>query len=472
MRKVETNIAILWVLSILFSATSINGFSQQDEKKLLSVNKFIEQLKKNHPVAKQALLQVSMSEADLLSAKGGFDPEISIDGSSKTFDGKNYYYYTNPELTIPLPIGNLRSGLENNGGDYLSSEITTGKSSYFGIELPLAKGLIIDKRRAAVSQAKLLVNKSKQEQLQILNNLLFEAYQRYWDWSGSYESYHTYKKFIDAADQRLRLIRIGFHNGDRSAMDTLEAHSQWQTFQIGQREALIKMNKAAFELNNYLWNENDTAWLLTEYHIPEPLSSFTATKRDNDDILIYLSEQQNPVFKAYDLKIQSLEVDRKLQSQNLLPYFTVKANLLYKDYSLFKTIDPVYVQNNYKWGFDLRMPLFLRQERGKYRKAQLKIKETNLELVNKKQQINNKIRSFYNESKQLEQQLTTIENIRNNYQTLLRNEELRLSQGESSLFMVNNREIKVVEAMNKKIELSLKYINAKNAAEWAAGVLQ
>ena len=92
----------------------------------------------------------------LLSSRGDFDPALTLDASRKTFDGKNYYFYTNPELKIPTWIGlNVKAGLENNGGNYLNPEVTKGQSSYLGVEMPLAKGLVMDKRRAALQQAKL-----------------------------------------------------------------------------------------------------------------------------------------------------------------------------------------------------------------------------------------------------------------------------------------------------------------------------
>ncbi|MEB3088296.1 hypothetical protein VJJ19_07645, partial [Parvimonas sp. D4] len=88
-------------------------------------------------LAKQALIGIRKAEADLLSAKGGFDPLIAMDASRKTFDGKNYYFYTNPEVKIPTWIGaDIKAGIENNGGDLLARETTPGQTSYLGIEMP------------------------------------------------------------------------------------------------------------------------------------------------------------------------------------------------------------------------------------------------------------------------------------------------------------------------------------------------
>ncbi|WP_371357752.1 hypothetical protein, partial [Salmonella sp. M227] len=84
----------------------------------------------------QAAIQVAKAQADLLSARGGFDPAITLDARRKTFDGKNYYYYTNHELKLPTRIGglDLKTGLENNGGQFLNSQVTEGQSSYVGVE--------------------------------------------------------------------------------------------------------------------------------------------------------------------------------------------------------------------------------------------------------------------------------------------------------------------------------------------------
>lgn len=135
-------------------------------------------------------------------------------------------------------------------------------------------------------------------------------------------------------------------------------------------------------------------------------------------------------------------------------------------------MDAALLQHNYKWGIEFKLPLFLREGRGAYRQTKLKIKETGLQLINKRWQIENKIRSYYNENKVLLQQLKTVESLYNNYFSLLRNEELKFNQGESSLFLVNNRETKVLELLQNQVELRLKYFKSRYAIEWSAGLLR
>ena len=118
------------------------------------------------------------------------------------------------------------------------------------------------------------------------------------------------------------------------------------------------------------------------------------------------------------------------------------------------------------------MPLFLRQGRGEYKKAQIKVKESQLELVGKKWQTENKIRYYFNENSQLLQQLQLVNQMRTNYYTLLRNEELKFQQGESSLFLINTRENKVLDLLQKQTELLVKYQTVNYKLNWAVGSLQ
>jgi hypothetical protein len=50
----------------------------------------------------------------------------------------------------------LSSGIENNDGSRVNPENTLGTISYFGVEVPLLKGLFIDERRTALAQAKVI----------------------------------------------------------------------------------------------------------------------------------------------------------------------------------------------------------------------------------------------------------------------------------------------------------------------------
>jgi outer membrane protein TolC len=237
-------------------------------------------------------------------------------------------------------------------------------------------------------------------------------------------------------------------------------------------EALVKWKNSAIELSNYLWTDNDSSYVLAETTTPEYFTPLNDLVEKNVIDLINQSTLQNPVLKMYDYKLNILEVERKLKWQNMLPYFSVKANLLNKNYNVFKGVNSAFLENNYKWGIDFKIPLFLREARGDYKKTQLKIKETTIEFQYKLKLTDSKIRTYLNDYTALKQQLQTLQNMYSNYQQLLKSEEIKFEQGESSLFLINSREIKLIETLQKQIEVTNKFYKAKYAVEWAAGLLK
>ncbi len=59
-----------------------------------------------------------------------------------------------------------------------------------------------------------------------------------------------------------------------------------------------------------------------------------------------------------------------------------------------------------------------------------------------------------------------------NYQKLVRAEETLLENGESTLFLINSRENKALEAQEKLIEIKTKYFKSIYALQWSAGLLR
>ncbi len=460
----------LLIIILVISLVTKHSLAQQTT---YSIESFISDIKQYHPIAKQADILVKKASAEILSTKGSFDPLIEIDALQKTFDGKNYYQYSSPEIKIPtnLPL-DFKAGIETNDGLYLNPEYSKGKSSYVGVEIALAKGFMIDKRRAALKQAQIFYSQSEQEKRIIINNLLFEAYNDYWQWTGAYKQFKIYSKFLENSNTRLRLIKLGFTNGDRSEMDTIEAYNQVQNYQLLETEALMKLKSSEYQLSTYLWNNQEKPYLLPENYVPDTLLFFNQTSSLLPiDYFLMQSDIKNPLIKSYESKVEALNIEKRLKFQNLLPYFTVKANVLSKGYYEPKKLDGAYFDKNYKWGFDFKMPLLFREGRGEYNKAKLKIKEANLELAYKRVQIENKIKYYHTESILLNQQLNKIQSIYSNSQLLLKNEELKFAQGESTLFLINSRENKILEVAQKQIELIVKYKKANYAVNWIAGLL-
>ena len=450
------------------------SFSSLSQTPVLFPEAFLKIVQTYHPIAKQAGIGVQKSEAQILQARGGFDPILSHYSTQKTFDGKNYYTSHAPELSIPTWYGiELRSGLENLQGTRLNSSETLGETSYIGISVPLAKNLIMDQRRASLQQAKLMNNMALQEQRATLNGLFSDAMASYWNWVKSVRVLKIVNQNLQIAEARVSLVKRSVELGERPAVDTVEATTQQQYFDNLYQAKWVERENARLDLSVYLWQENNTPQDLPSEVQPGEVANEFALLADFDLNLPSLLEKayaNHPELSAYQYKIEGLQVEKKLKFQSLLPKLDVTYNALSKGLAPSVEVRPLF-ENNYQYGIKFEMPLRLSKGRADFQLAKLKIQEESLNLAQKRQQIQVKISSYYNQVEALKKQIRTQEMALSNYQTLVKAEESRFAQGESSLFLINSRETKAMEAAEKLTELKAYLFKTIYALQASAGVL-
>ncbi|MBK6632963.1 MAG: TolC family protein [Chitinophagaceae bacterium] len=386
------------ILTILLTIVCTAAFSQ-DSLQTLSLTNFLSIVKNYHPVAKQAAISVQMADAALLSRRGAFDPVISGGGNDKTFDGTTYYRNNTTQLSIPTWYGiEIQTGIEYLSGSRFNPEATAGKTGFAGISIPLAKNLLMDKRRAALQQAKIMQQASEAERKIMLNDLLLDATDAYWQWVQAYLNFKTYQDLIRVNRQRYNLVKAAFRNGDRPAIDTTEALTQLQQFEYQQNEALLLWQNTGIQLSGYLWQQNNQAYLLPQDIFPQEKieSLLNAVVFPEQELLIDEAKKDHPVLEVYNFKLDALAVQRKLKFQELLPSLDLKYNQLGKGYNIASTATKTMFDNNYKYGISFSMPLRLSSGRGEYKMAKLKISETRLQQNQKQTDIVNLVREYFN----------------------------------------------------------------------------
>lgn len=463
----RTTVILLMLLSSKFC------FSQ-DSNISLSVIDFLQIVKQFHPVAKQARVKVDMARAGVTIARSGFDPLLNINGGNKTFDGINYYQHQSGSITIPTWYGiEINTGIEYLNGSRTDPQETTGKTSFAGVTVPLGKNLLMDKRRAALHQSKIMVQASEQEKRAMLNDLMMEAVSAYWNWVQSYFVYNTYTNVIAINKKRVSLVVIAYRNGDRAAIDTTEAVAQLQQFEYQQNEALLEWQNATVDLNTFLWKENNTGYELPAFILPDKKMEalYDAVIFPELETLIASARKTHPDLNIYNYKLNALDIDKKLKFQELLPKLDLKYNQLGKGYNIASTTARSLFDNNYNFGLNFSVPLRLSQGRGEYKLAKLKIIETGLQQSQKEIEIINKVKNYYNQLVNYKAQVNLLQKTYSSNQRLLTGEETRFFNGESTLFLVNSRENKTLETLLKLTEITIKYNKAAQALQWASGQL-
>lgn len=457
------------------STTAAGSSITNVTEKTLSADEVMQLVRKFHPVAKQAGIQVQQAKAKLLAARGGFDPILSQRLSEKTFDGTAYYEYNNTELAIPTWFGvEVKAGVESLNGNRVNSSETTGSSNYIGINLPLGRDLLMDKRRAILQTARVMRDASYAEQQRLLNDLLLDAQKAYWNWYKSYRILAVLDEAVAVNEKRLMFVRGAFKQGDRPALDTTEALAQLQQLQVQQQAATLELRNNQLELSVFLWTPEENPYLLPDEVSPLLPGGEQALETEPIpvlDSLLDVARKNHPELLLYNFKLQTLSIEKRYRFQQLLPQADFQYNFLEQGNRFTNTIKAPLFDNNFQYGLKMSIPLRLSAERGNYRNTKLTINSVRLEQDLKITQIENKVKAYFNELANLRSQVALQTKAYSNYYLLQRGEEIRFTIGESSLFLVNARENKRLEALQKLQELKAKLALASYQLSWAVGQL-
>lgn len=457
------------ILSFAFILSNIVS-SQEKLEEYLSFEEYLGYVKKHHPLMKQANIVLSIGEANVLKARGGFDPKIEVDYDRKSFKGTEYFDQLNATFKIPTWYGiEFKANFEENTGAFLNPNLTVPEDGLYsaGVSFSLAQGLLINERMAALKKARFFREQTKANRDLLVNNLLFEASKAYFDWLETVNAQRIYTAFLDNAKTRLNAIERSVTLGDKAEIDITEARIALQNRQLNLEAATLKRRKAALVISNYLWL-NDVPIEVKDNVVPtEPEIDTLKTVLllegiTNTNALV----NTHPKLLSLDAKINELTVDRSLKRNKLLPKLNLQYNFLTTDFDQLNSFNTA----NYKAFVNFSVPLFLRKARGDVKLASLKLQDANFERISTSLNLKNKIEAVQAEIKSLETQNNLIDGIVKDYTTLLNAEERKFFLGESSLFLINSREQKLIDSQLKNNKLIIKQLKATASLYNALGV--
>ncbi|TDX84074.1 TolC family protein [Epilithonimonas xixisoli] len=455
------------LFSIFLIFFSVQFSFAQDSLKL-SHQEFLNVVKNYHPLAFKYQLQNRIANAEITKARGNFDPVLAGKLGEKNIDGTHYYKQKNLELGIPTWYGiDIHGGYNYIEGDKLSNTETLGGLYQFGITIPLAKNLLYDKRRAMLDQSKFGLKMTEAEQIVLTNELLLDAENTFWEWVKNYEIYKLQKSAVEINRKRLELTIKTFEYGERPAIDTVEASSQLQSFELQERDAYLNFVKSTQDLQMFLWKDNQELFEISQLIFPSSNLDEHSGYSDYEFLVqdVQSKQLENHASLEYYLQKQNiLESERRLKWQSFLPKIDFTYNFFNKEN--YKADNLPFFENNFQYGLKLEIPIFLRQARADYEIAKLKISQNQQDSQLKFREINTKIETYKNEVSNYFTQIDISTKNLNNYQRLLNAEEMRFSNGESSLFLINTRENKLLEAQEKNLELKTKFLKSYNKLKW------
>jgi outer membrane protein TolC len=432
------------------------GNSQSDVQ--LSYNNFIATMLQNNPKAKIADNIKRYGQAQFTASRGNYDPILIGSYDQKQFKNSNYFTLFNAEVKQQIFTSQyFKFGYDYGIGNNINPEIQTPDYGlpYMGVEVGLLQGLLIDKRRAEVLKSKAYANYYDAEREIQLNNLLFDASQGYFDWLFTLKQLWLNNYFMQVAKQRLIGIEALANIGERATVDTIEAAIFYQTRLLDYQNAVIENQKSINYLAFYNQQSTSNTPMPTTILATDSLDYYYNSAKNIIAERLSIEPLLNPVLTKYKSFQNVLDIDKRLKKEMIKPRLNVNYNFLSGSTT---NVNPLFSTNNYKWGANVSFPLFFRNSVNEYKMAKFMSQNNTFDLVYKENELTYKLNIIKQTISTLLEQLLNAEKSVKYSKLLVEAEKLKFLNGESTLFILNARESKLLEFELKLLEYKLKII--------------
>jgi outer membrane protein len=475
----KKSLALGLLCLLLLGAPAARAQDAPDTLRALTLPDLYRRLTAWHPVVRQADLLPRAARAELLQARGQFDPKIQSDLARKEFKDKEYYNRWDSNLKVPLWPGglDLKAGYERNTGAYLNPEATVPATglTYAGLSLPLASAIGMDERRATLRQAQLFQEINEAERVKTINKAVFTAFKAYWDWFEAARRREFLATATRLAAERYDATSLRVVAGDLAAIDTLEAGLLVRERRVAEQQAYLDAYQTALALSVHLWDADGRPVVLDPRATPPalpvaPAQRAAITETELNERLLFVTER-HPEVRKLILKNQQLRIEERWRRTDLLPDLTLNYNLLSSGHPGEGDFAGQSFQNSYKLGASLSVPLLFRKERGKLESVRVKQIYNDLDLLALRRDLTTSVRAAAAEQRTLAQLLAQQRRMTEQYAQLRQGEVDKFEAGESTVFLVNSRDSKLLEAELKLVQLEAKLQKAQAGLTAAIGAL-
>ncbi|MBC6993553.1 TolC family protein [Neolewinella lacunae] len=409
-------------------------------QEVIGLEQMLEWTLREHPIAAMADAVEARGPAELLKAKGAFDPKLAAAYDRKEYLGTEYFDYGSAGVEWQSPYAlKLAGGYEFSSGTYLNDERTVPEAgqAYLAIKLPLLQGLLTDAVRIDRRLGDIAVERQLALANIIRNELRYDLSLRYAEWRYA-------ERALQIARETEELIRIRldntiglFEQGDKPAVDTLEARVALGSQRLTVAELKVDADLARQALAELYWPMPATARPAT------PPAEFTVLPTRPDWV------SGHPDLLELQFTLSGYQLEQRLKREQLKPQLDVSYYLLGNGLDLPAGDDQFGgpFDRAYKLGATASYPIFNRKANASVQLGQLKITEGEAKLADKTQALQFKAAAYADASETFRQQFTDAEILVTQATRLLAAERELFSLGESTQFLLNSREQSLQKAL-------------------------
>ncbi len=412
----------------------------------LRLDDYLFTISQHYPLIKKANIYDEFVESYKLQAKGVLDPALNSNLQQKRFSGTDYFTVWESAIKIPtrLPV-DFSLGHEQNQGLFLNPERNVPNQGllYGTLNVSLLRGLMFDEQRYQIRLADLKGIKSQIDKDLLIREILIQAINAYIDWAASFYKKNVYEDNLAMIEDRHRFIVQLVENGDKAPIDTIEStlniNTASKAFMESRNELMTKRQK----LDVFLWDDQSRPLSLNSNVVPSSLQDLVIELNGLFPVM-QPDFMRDPLVQKIQNEIDQLALKNTLEKENLKPQLDVKYNTIV---NLGKEdFDPAFSFNDYKYGIQLGVPIRNRKTKSKIQLNDWMIEQSKLDQQQYEQALLNKYEALsFNRALQEEINLVIQEKI-DNSQLILEAELMKFNLGESSVFLLNKRQEKLLEA--------------------------
>lgn len=418
---------------------------------------------RKHPLAIAANAVELRGPAALMAARGGFDPVAIGEYERKEYLGSEYFTHADVGVAWQSPFAlKIEAGHQWADGIFLANELTVPDNgqAYVSLKLPVLQGLLVDKYRVGVKQGEVAVQRNLAAAEIIRNELRYDLAIAYTNWSYTMQLLKIYEETEELIAIRLANTLGLYQQGDKPAVDTLEARVSLFNQQLTTQQARVDAQVAAQELRAIFWDLPEGAVPSSEalnIRIPDALGPVT----------------NNPELAEIRASFADLQLERQLKREYLKPRLDLSYSLLGNGFDLTPAEEPVdgvgdLFTNAYKVGATFSYPILNRTARANVRMADIKLAETGAKLEAKRQSLFTKAEAYSRAAAAYDAQLREVNALVSQASQLLQFERELFDLGESTQFLLNSREQSLQKALLTGAKL--RAVRAKAIWSWRQAV--
>ena len=434
---------------------------------VLDLPAFLSRVLRSNPEVRSLRLEDDRAVARIQDARGQFDPHLVSGYEYKTQAGKDKLNVLRTGVTLPfnLPLSpsllvDYRRGL----GSSIDPSVGTtfdGETS-IGLALEPLSGLFLDKKQATLSKARLEPRRVNALQAEERNRLLLDATKAYYKWVEAARKQQINQDLLDLATQRRDLITRRVRSGEAAAIDSTEA----QLAVANRRERLAAAQqtaeKAEVKLAAFLWTTDGRPDAFA--FAPPPSIDLPETDGLDRSAATETARSRRPELRRLAVKRQQTQIEERLATSQQRPNLKLKAQAVSYENGPMDVSDV-------KVGFEIEQPLFFRSSRSEAERARLETQQIRLKQDLTRRKIEADVDAALVDLRQARRRVEAARERVRLARRLQQAERRRFEIGESTLFLVNQREQSFAKARKSLVAARIDVARAYAQVQWATGTI-